>query len=66
MAQMNLFIKQKTLIENRLVVARVERGGSGTHRRFGVSRCKLLHLEWIRKKIPHVAQGNISNLLDRP
>ena len=31
---------------------------------FGVSRCKLLHLEWISNEILlYIAQGTISNLL---
>ena len=33
------------VIENRLVVARREQGGSGMEREFGVSRGKLLPLE---------------------
>ena len=32
-------------MKNRLVVAKGEGGGSGMHGEFGVSRCKLLHLE---------------------
>ena len=34
-------------IENRLVIATGERGGSRMDGEFGVSRCKLLHLEWM-------------------
>ena len=37
-----------------------EGGGSGMDGEFGVSRCKLLHLEWISNG---TAQGTISNLL---
>ena len=37
--------------ENRLVVAKGERGVSGRDWEFGVNRCKLLHLEWISNKI---------------
>ena len=33
--------------ENRLVVAQGERGGSGMDWEFGVSRCRVLHLEWM-------------------
>ena len=33
-------------MENRLVVANGEVGGSGTDWELGVSRCKLFHLEW--------------------
>ena len=38
-----------TVIENRLVVAKGEEGGSGMDGEFGVGRHKLLHLEWISK-----------------
>ena len=37
-------------MENRLVVAKGD-GGSGMDQEFGVSRCKLLHLEWISDEI---------------
>ena len=36
-------------MQNRLVVAKRERGGRGMDWGFGVSRCKLLHLEWISR-----------------
>ena len=36
-------------IENRLVVAKGEGGGRGVDWVFAISRCKLLHLEWINK-----------------
>ena len=36
--------------ENRLVVAKVGEG-SGRDWEFGVSRCKVLHLEWINNEI---------------
>ena len=26
-------------------------GGSGMHRKFGINRCKLLHLEWISNEV---------------
>ena len=39
------------LLETRFVVAKWERGGRGSRmdRKFGISRCKLLHLEWISR-----------------
>ena len=37
--------------ENRLVVPKGEEGGSGMDWEFGVSRCKLFHLEWIDNKV---------------
>ena len=33
-------------------------GGSGRDREFGVSRCKLLHLEWISKEVLLHSTGN--------
>ena len=36
-------------IKNRFVVAKGERGGRKMDWEFGVSRCHLLHLEWISK-----------------
>ena len=50
---MNLSMKQKqTDIENRLVVAK-EEGGGGERMdwEFGISRCKLLYIEWINNKV---------------
>ena len=38
-------------IENTLVVAEREQGGSGMHWESGVNKCKLLHLEWIDNKV---------------
>ena len=38
-----------TDIENRLMVAKVT--GSGMDGEFGVSRCKLLNLEWISNEV---------------
>ena len=44
--------------ESRLVVARRERGGSRMGGEFGVSCCKLLHLEWISNGILLYSTGN--------
>ena len=46
MAQMNLSTEKLMDMENRLVVAKGEKesGGSGMDWEFGVSRCKLFHL----------------------
>ena len=33
-------------------------GGKGTDREFGVSRCQLLHLEWISNDILLYSTGN--------
>ena len=53
MAQMNLFAKQKQTPdrENRLVVAKGEGTEKGMDWESGVSRCKLLHLEWINNEV---------------
>ena len=40
-----------TDIENRLVVAKGEGGGGGMQREFGISRCKLLYIEWLNNKV---------------
>ena len=59
MAQRNLSTKQKlTDIQSRLVVATGERGGSGMDWEFGISRCKLLHLEWINNEVLQYIVGN--------
>ena len=39
-----------TDVENRLVVAKGEGDGGGMEWEFGVSRRKLLHIEWINNK----------------
>ena len=43
---------------NRLVVAKGKGGGSGMDGEFGVSRCKLPHLEWINNKVLLDSTGN--------
>ena len=53
-------MKQKqTDIENRLVVAK-EEGGGGERMdwEFGISRCKLLYIEWINNKVLVCNTGN--------
>ena len=40
------------------MVAKGEGGGSGMGREFGVSRCKLLHLEWMDNKVLLYSNGN--------
>ena len=45
------------------MVAKGEEGGSGMGGEFGVSKCKLLYLEWIAMRSYFVAQGTISKLL---
>ena len=38
-------------IENRLVVAKGEGAGRGMEWEVGISRCKLLYIEWINNKV---------------
>ena len=45
-------------IENRPVVAKGEGGGGGMEWEFGVSRCKLLYIEWINNKVLMYSTGN--------
>ena len=52
-----------TDIENRLVVAKGEEGGSGMDWEFAVSRCKLLHLEWISNEVLLYSTGNYTQFL---
>jgi len=56
------FMKQNRLkdIENRLVVAKGE-GVGGMDWEFGVSRYRLLHLEWINEVLLH-RQGATFNI----
>ena len=56
---MNLSKKQQqTHRDNRLMVAKGEQGGSGMDLEFGVSKCKLLYLEWINKEALLYSTGN--------
>ena len=45
-------------IYDRLVVAKGKGRGSGVDWEFEVSRCKILHLEWMRKEILLYSTGN--------
>ena len=45
-------------IENRLVVAKGEVGGSGMDWEFGVGKCNLLHLEWVSNEVLLCSTGN--------
>ena len=63
MAQMNLSTKQKqTHIENRLVVAKRKGNWGRMDLEFEISRCKLLHVEWIKRSYD-TAQATIFNIL---
>ena len=50
-------------MENRLVVAKGDEGGSVMDWMFGVSRCKLLHLEWMGHEVYWIAQQTVYSLL---
>lgn len=45
------------------MVAKGEGGGSGRDWEFGVSTCKLYHLEWIDHKVLVYSAGNYSQSL---
>ena len=47
-----------TYKENRLVVAKAEGGGNRVDQEFGVSRCKLLHWEWMGNEVLLYSTGN--------
>ena len=59
MAQMNVQTRNRFIdIDNRLVVAKGDGGKGGKDWEFGVSRCKLLYLEWINNKVLMYSTGN--------
>ena len=49
--------------ENRLVFAKGEVGGIGVDGEFGVSRYKVLHLEWMSNEVLLCSTGTLSNCL---
>ena len=56
-----MYENRLTDIENRLLVANEEGGGKDWE--FGVSRCKLLYIEWINNKDLLYSTGTIFNIL---
>ena len=60
MAQMNLSTKQKQTHRHREQTCGCQGGGggSGMDWEFEVSRCKLLHLEWISNEVLLYSTGN--------
>ena len=54
-----------TNTENRLGVAEGEGEGSRMDGEFGVSRCKLLHVEWMDHKVLQYFTGNCVQSLNR-
>ena len=56
---MNLSTEKKLMdLQNRLVVAKEGRRGSGMGWESGVNRCKLLYTEWISNEILLYSTGN--------
>ena len=54
-------------IENRLVVAKGERVGGGMEWEVGVSKCKLLYIEWINNKVLLYSTENLYSIAyDKP
>ena len=60
LAQMNLSAKQKQSHGHGEQTCGCQRGGGGSrlHTEFGISRCNLLHLEWISNEILLYSTGN--------
>lgn len=58
---MNISMKQ-TDIENRFVTAKGG-GGGAKDWEFGISRCKLLYIEWIKNRVLLYSTGTIFNIL---
>ena len=61
MTQMNLSTKEKQTHRHREQTCgcqRGSRGGRGIDCEFGVSRCKLLHIEWVDNKVLLCSTGN--------
>ena len=52
-------------VENRLMVAKGERGGSRMGGEFGFSKWKLLHLEWISNEVLLHSTGKYIQSLGR-
>ena len=60
MTQMNLSMKQKQTHRHSEQTYGCQGGGEqvGMDWEFGISRCKLLHLEWINNKVLLYSTGN--------
>ena len=54
-----------TDIGNRLVVVKGEGGGGELDGEFGISRCKLLYIEWINKVLLHSTRNYIQRSEER-
>ena len=64
MTQKNLSMKQKQTHEQReQTVAAMEGVGGWIDWETGVSRCKLLYIEWINKQVLLYSQGNVFSIL---
>ena len=61
MTQMNLSRKQKQTHRHGEQISGCQVGGMD--REFGISRCKLLYIEWINNKSCCIVQGTIFNIL---
>ena len=65
--QMNFSTKQKQTQRQReqiwLVVAQVGGTSGGMDCEFGISRCKLLYVEWINSKVLLIAHRTIFSIL---
>ena len=67
MTQMNLSTKQKqTQKQDRFVIAKWEDSGEGRDWEFGISRCKLLYIEWVNKVLLYSTGKLYSISCDKP
>ena len=55
-------VKREVSYRHRLVVAPVWGGGRGIDWEFGISRCKLLYIEWVSESLLH----STGNYIQRP
>ena len=51
MTQLNLFVKQKQTHREQICGCHGGVGRGGMDKEFEVSRCKLLHIEWMSNKV---------------
>ena len=58
MTQMNLSTKYKLTHRVKPVLAKVEESGRGMEWEFGISRHKLLKIEWVNNKVLLYSTGN--------
>ena len=65
MTQINLSMKQKQTHRHKeqTCVCREGKAGGEMEWEVGISRCKLLYIEWLKHKVLLYSTGNIFNIL---